>query len=82
MDAQVDAWRRGEYYGEIRKSIPDDTVVIGQDLVNRQMLAEEPAGPPRDGFTDATTLALVDHREFSSNSDSFTQQIRKAIYAL
>ena len=43
MEAQVDAWRRGEYYGEVRKSIPDDSVVIGQDLVNRQMLAEEPA---------------------------------------
>ena len=58
-EAQIDAFRRGEYYGETRRYIPDDSEVIGQDLVNRQMLAEEPAGPPRDGFTDATTLALV-----------------------
>ena len=77
MEAQVDAWRRGEYYGETRKFIPDDTIVIGQDLVNRQMLADEPAGLAQDGFSDATTLALVDHREFSSNSDLFTQQVRK-----
>ena len=77
MEAQVDAWRRGEYYGETRNTIPDDSVVIGQDLVNRQMLADEPAGATRDGYTDATALALVDHREFSSNSDLFTKQIRK-----
>ena len=80
VEAQVDAFRRGEYYGEIRQYIPDDSVVIGQDLVNRQTLADEPAGLARDGFSDATTLALVDHREFSSNADFpdiFTQQVRK-----
>ena len=34
----------------------------------------------RDGFTDATTLALVDHREFASSEnfpDIFTEQVRK-----
>ena len=80
VEAQVDAFRRGEYYGEIRQYIPDDSVVIGQDLVNRQMLAEEPAGLARDGFTSATTLALVDHREFASKADFpdiFTEQVRK-----
>ena len=80
VEAQLDASRRGEYYGETRQFIPDDSVVIGQDLVNRQMLAGEPAGLARDGFTDATTLALVDHREFVSSADfpdMFTEQVRK-----
>ena len=79
-EAQLEAFRRGEYYGEIRRYIPDDSIVIGQDLVNRQMLAGEPAGLAQDGFTDATTLALVDHREFESNADFpdiFTEQVRK-----
>ena len=79
-EAQLEAFRRGEYYGEIRRYIPDDSIVIGQDLVNRQMLAGEPAGLAQDGFTDATTLALVDHREFESNAnfpDIFTEQVRK-----
>ena len=79
-EAQIDAFRRGEYYGEMRRYIPDDTEVIGQDLVNRQLLAGEPAGLARDGFSSANDLALVDHREFSSNAefpDIFTQQVRK-----
>ena len=80
VEAQVDAFRRGEYYGETRQYIPDDSEVIGQDLVNRQMLAGEPAGLARDGFSSANNLALVDHREFASNvdfPDIFTEQVRK-----
>ena len=79
-EAQVDAFRRGEYYGETRQYIPDDSEVIGQDLVNRQMLAGEPAGLARDGFSSANDLALVDHREFASSEDFpdiFTEQVRK-----
>ena len=80
VEAQVDAFRRGEYYGETRQYIPDDSEVIGQDLVNRQMLAGEPAGLARDGFSSATDLALVDHREFASSDEFpeiFTEQVRK-----
>ena len=79
-EAQIDAFRRGEYYGETRRYIPDDSEVIGQDLVNRQMLAGEPAGLARDGFSSANDLALVDHREFASSEDFpdiFTEQVRK-----
>ena len=68
-EAQIDAFRRGEYYGERRQYIPDDSEVIGQDLVNRQLLADEPAGLARDGFSSANDLALVDHREFASSED-------------
>ena len=79
-EAQIDAFRRGEYYGETRRYIPDDTEVIGQDLVNRQMLADEPAGLARDGFSSANDLALVDPREFESSEnfpEIFTEQVRK-----
>ena len=80
VEAQVDAFRRGEYYGERRQYIPDDTETIGQDLVNRQMLAGEPAGLARDGFSSANDLALVDLREFVSSEDVpdiFTEQVRR-----
>ena len=80
MEAQLDSWRRGEYYGEVRQFIPDESIVTGQDLVSRQMLEDEPAGTGRDGYSSATMLALVDHREFSSNAEFpeiFTQQVRK-----
>ena len=50
-EAQVEAFRRGEYYGESRQYIPNDDVVTGQDLVNRQLLAGRPAGLARDGFS-------------------------------
>ena len=79
-EAQIDAFRRGEYYGERRQYIPDNSEVIGQDLVNRQLLAGEPAGLARDGFSSANDLALVDHREFASSEDFpdiFTEQVRK-----
>ena len=79
-EAQLDAFRRGEYYGERRQYIPDNSEVIGQDLVNRQLLAGEPAGLARDGFSSANDLALVDHREFASSEDFpdiFTEQVRK-----
>ena len=79
-EAQIDAFRRGEYYGERRQYIPDNSEVIGQDLVNRQLLADEPAGLARDGFSSANDLALVDHREFASSEDFpdiFTEQVRK-----
>ena len=80
METQLDSWRRQEYYGEVRQFIPDESIVTGQDLVNRQMLEDEPAGTGRDGYSSATMLALVDHREFSSNAEFpeiFTQQVRK-----
>ena len=80
LEAQIDAFRRGEYYGETRRYIPNDTEVIGQDLVNRQLLADEPAGLARDGFSSANDLALVDHREFVSSEnfpEIFTEQVRK-----
>jgi len=79
-EAQLDAFRRGEYYGERRQYIPDDSEIIGQDLVNRQTLAGEPAGLARDGFSSANDLALVDLREFASSEDVpdiFTEQVRK-----
>ena len=79
-EAQIDAFRRMEYYGERRQYIPDDDEVIGQDLVNRQLLAGEPAGLARDGFSSTTDLALVDHREFESSEEFpeiFTEQVRK-----
>ena len=79
-EAQLDAFRRGEYYGERRQYIPDDSEIIGQDLVNRQTLAGEPAGLARDGFSSANDLALVDLREFVSSEDVpdiFTEQVRR-----
>ena len=79
-EAQLDAFRRGEYYGERRQYIPDNSEVIGQDLVNRQLLAGEPAGLARDGYSSANDLALVDPREFESSEnfpEIFTEQVRK-----
>ena len=77
MERQDDARRRAEYYGEQPENIPGDEVCVGQDWVNRQLLAEQPAGPPTQGYSDATMLALMDPREFSTDSEQFTKQIRK-----
>ena len=77
---QIDLFRRMEYYGERRQYIPDDDQIIGQDLVNNRLLAGEPAGLPRDGFSSTTDLALVDLREFESSEEFpeiFTEQVRK-----
>ena len=63
-----------------RDDISPTTQMIGQDLVNRQLLAGEPAGLARDGFSSANDLALVDHREFVSSEnfpEVFTEQVRK-----
>ena len=54
--------------------------IIGQDLVNRQTLAGEPAGAGTRRFSSANDLALVDPREFASSGDFpeiFTEQVRK-----
>ena len=78
-ETQIEVFRRAEYYGERRQYIDDD-VTTGQDLVNRQLLAGQPAGLARDGYSSAEELTLVDPREFSSNADFpeiFTQQVRK-----
>ena len=77
MEPRDEAWRRAEYYGEQPEIIPGDGVCVGQDLVNRQMLANQPVGPPSQGYSDATVLALMDPREFSTNSEQFSKQIRK-----
>ena len=81
MERQDDAWRRGEYYGEQPEIIPGDEVCVGQDLVNRQMLANQPVGPPSQGYSDATVLALMDPREFSTDSHEFFDRFSRVYCA-
>ena len=69
--------RRGEYYGEQRILVPSEEECVGQDLINRQKLNNQPVGPATQGYSSDAVLALMDPREFSVNSETFTKQIRK-----
>ena len=69
--------RIGEYYGEQRISVPSENETVGQDLINRRMADGHESGPPNEGYSTDTVLALMDPREFSENSEFFTRQLRK-----
>ena len=76
MEPLEEAWR-GEYYVEQRISVPSENEIVGQDLINRRVADGHESGPPTEGYSTDTVLALMDPREFSENSEFFTKQLRK-----
>ena len=76
-DGALEEARVGEYYGETRISVPPESETVGQDLLNRRVAEGPECGPPTQGYTTETVLALMDPREFSESSETFTKQLRK-----
>ena len=76
-DGALEEARIGEYYGEQRISVPTENEIVGQDLINRRIEDGQEIGPPSEGYSTETVLALMDPREFSEDSEFFTRQLRK-----